>query len=302
MTDGMAVILVTGASGFVGRRLVGALLRDGHTVLATSRDAAAHDWPAGVQALSWSGREPLPLRTPVGAVVNLAGASIGGKRWNKTYKQEIRDSRIEATQRLAESIRDSQEKRRPRVLVQASAIGYYGRDPVGPCREDRAPGDDFLATVVRDWEAAAQGAPCRVVRLRFGHILGPGGLLERLRPIYRARLGGPMGSGRQGLSWVHIDDVVAAICWAIDTEAAEGAYNLASPQAVTQREFSRALGRAMGVFEGIPLPGPALRLAAGGIAPYLLGGQTTPPDRLLAAGFTFQRPELAGALADALRA
>lgn len=293
-------VLVTGGSGLVGRHLVPRLLHAGHRVVVTSRDPARHDWPAGVTAIPWDGTGPLARNGPLDAIVNLAGASIGGKRWTRAYKQEIRDSRLRTTKALADWVAARPADERP-VLVSASAIGYYGIDPQGPCHEDRAPGDDFLATLCRDWEDAAEAAPTRVVRLRCGQVMATGdGFLARLLPIYRMRLGGPIAGGRQGLPWVHVDDVARAYAWAVDDERAQGAYNLAAPDAVTQGEFNRALGQAMGVFVRVPLPGFALRIVVGELARHLIGGQQTPPDRLQEDGFTFRHPDLRLALEDLL--
>lgn len=294
-------VLVTGASGLVGRHLVPRLLDAGHRVVVTSRDPAQHDWPAEVTPVEWDGTEPLPWDEPLDAMVNLAGASIGGRRWNRAYKEAIRQSRLRITDGLVHWIAARPEGRRP-ALVTASAIGYYGIDPDGDCHEDRAPGDDFLGRLCQDWEATASQAPTRVVRLRSGHVLAAeDGFMARLLPIYRLRLGGPIAGGDQGLPWIHVEDAARAYQWAVETDGAEGAYNLAAPQPVTQGGFNKALARELGVCARAPLPGFALRIVVGELGRHLVGGQRTPPDRLQAAGFDFQHPDLPDALADLLR-
>lgn len=282
-------VLVGGASGLVGRAVTRRLLAAGHRVIAASRNPAAHAWPDGVQAVQWTGPEPWP--EPVDAVVNLAGASIGGKRWSRSYKRQLLQSRLQSTRGAAATARAHGAR-----LVSAGAIGYYGIDPDGPCPEDRMPGDDFLARLAADWEAAAD-TPNRVV-FRFAHVLHANdGILGRLVPLYRARLGGRIGSGKQGLPWIHVDDVASAIHWAVEGHGS-GTYNLAAPQATTQSDVDRALGKALGVAHPWWIPGPAMRIAVGGLGPYLVGGQVTPPDRLLGDGFEFRFTDLDAAMAD----
>ena len=184
-------------------------------------------------------------------------------------------------------------------LSSASAAGYYGIAPQGPCDEDRPPGDDILARLCVDWEAAAAAAPSRVVRFRFGHVLGDGGLLARLLPLYRWRLGGVLGSGRQGLPWVHVHDVVEAILWALHRPI-EGPFNLAAPLHVDYAAFNRAVADRLEVFARWRIPGFALRLVAGRIAPHLLGGQHLPSAHLQATGFEFGFSRLDDAIADLL--
>lgn len=285
-------VLVTGASGLVGQETVRALQDRGHDVVASSRDPTEHDWPPGVEAVAWDGPDAAPVQDLDG-IINLAGASIGGKRWSTRYKQTILDSRLRVTQgAVATADRDGA------ALINASAIGVYGRDPRGVCHEDRPPGDDYLAQVCRQWEATAMKAGPRTAVLRFGHVLDADeGILGRLVPLYKARLGGRIASGKQGLPWVHKEDVARALVWALEGDA-EGAYNLAAPEAATQADLDRELGRALGVCHAWRIPGFAMRIAVGELGPYLVGGQTTPPDRLREEGFSFRHPTLRGAMED----
>lgn len=285
-------VLVTGASGLVGRATTRRLQDHGHHVIASSRAPDAHTWPGGVETVGWDGPDSAPC-DPVDGIINLAGASIGGKRWSTRYKQDLLDSRLRVTQGAAATA-----SRDTAPLVSASAIGFYGRDPDGVCHEDRPPGDDFLAGLCQQWEASADRSGGRTAILRFGHVLDADeGILGRLVPLYKARLGGRIASGKQGLPWVHKEDVARALVWALEGDA-EGAYNVAAPEAATQGDMDRELGRALGVCHAWRIPGFAMRIAVGGLGPYLVGGQTTPPDRLLEEGFAFQHPTLRGALED----
>ncbi len=283
-------ILVTGASGLVGTETLAQLIRGGHRALAASRDPDHHLWHPDVEPIHYVPGKPLPKG--LDAIINLAGASIGGKRWSKIYKQELVHSRLQATRDAVAAA--------PAALVQASAIGYYGQNPDGVCHEDRGPGEDFLADLCRRWEEEAAQHKGRLAVFRFGHILSDGkeGILGRLVPLYKARLGGRIGSGKQGMPWVHVEDVARALVWAAENEAVSGTYNLAAADHVTQDAFNQELAHALGVAAPWWIPGPAMRLAVGELGPYLVGGQETPPDRLLAAGFQFKHPTLHDALAN----
>ncbi len=296
-------ILITGGTGFIGLELVAGLLRDGHRVTVLTRDQAQAllRLPAGAEALA-----DLASLDAVDAVVNLAGESLGAKRWNARRKQVFRDSRIGTTRRINDWMAGL--ARRPTVMVSGSAIGYYGPRGDETITEDSTPGEDFSARLCRDWEAEAIKAEAlgvRVCRLRTGIVIGQpnaagGGALTQMLPAFRLGGGGPMGSGRQWMSWVHRDDLVALIRWLIDKTTAQGAYNGTSPAPVTNAEFAKMLGAALHRPAILPMPGFALKMIVGDMAEILLTGQRVLPQRALAQGFVFRFPSLAAAFGDVL--
>jgi hypothetical protein len=272
-------VVVAGASGLIGRELSRVLRERGDEVVALPRFGKA-PW-------SVEGAE---------AVVNLAGASVAGKRWTPVYKKEIEESRVLTTRALVEAI--ARSARKPRVLVNASAVGYYGGRGDEVLEEGAAPGGDFLANVVRQWEAEAQRAPVRSVQLRTGVVLSArGGALSKMLPPFKAFVGGPIGSGKQWFPWIHIADEVGAILWSIDGDLT-GAVNLVAPGIVTMKEFARALGRALRRPSWAPVPAAPLRILLGEIADVLLEGQRAVPRKLLQSGFRFRFPEVDAALRD----
>lgn len=291
-------IAVTGSSGLVGRRLASALRARGDEVLPVSR--------SGSGDLQWSVDGPVDLAPadgrPLDAVVHLAGAPIAGQRWTARYKEEIRRSRVAGTAQLVAGLEATPSP--PPVLVSASAIAVYG-----PACGDRAlvesawdlgpDAGDFLTDVARGWErAAAAYTAGRVVRARFGIILADeGGALEKMKLPFQLFIGGPLGSGRQYMSWVALDDVVGALLRALDDATLAGPLNVTAPAPVPNKAFSTALGRALGRPSWAPVPAFALRLAAGEIADgALLVSHRVLPERLEQAGFVFAQPELEGAL------
>ncbi len=291
-------VLVTGGTGLVGKALCDALRAAGHAVTVVSREPGRVPGPS----VGWDG-----IRSAVAesdAIVNLAGASIASGRWTAARKAEIRASRIEATRALVRAIEEATT--RPTVLINASAIGWYGPRGDEPLDESARPGDDFLARVCREWEAEAQRAEplgVRVVRLRIGVVLAPnGGALARMLIPFRACLGGPIGGGGQWMSWVHRDDVVGLIREALGNDAYAGAVNATAPNPVTNRDFVRALGRALERPAVMPLPGFVLRLALGEMAAMLLQGQRVLPAVAERNGYAWRQPELAAALAACLAA
>lgn len=294
-------ILVSGASGLVGSALVPALESAGHTVRRLVRVRPE----AGSPDVYW---DPMGLFDPVGgmegfdAVVHLAGESVAA-RWTRNKKARILNSRVQGTMTLASAV--ARSKRPPKVLVSASAVGYYGNRGDESLTEESTSGSDFLADVARQWETAlapATRAGIRTVMLRIGFILSPrGGGLARMLPPFRMGVGGRLGSGRQWMSWISIVDVVGAIQHALTTEALWGPVNAVAPHPVTNAEFTRTLGRILGRPTIFPMPGFAARLAFGEMADVLLlASQRVQPVKLQSSGFQFRHPELEGALRELL--
>ena len=287
--------LISGGTGFIGTALCADLLRDGHEVVVLSRAAGAAQsrLPAGARAIG-----DLAALDGADAVINLAGAGIVDARWSAARKRLLLGSRIDTTRRLLGWM--ERLPRRPAVLVSASAIGYYGPHGDQELTEEDAPSEDFAACLCRDWEAQALQAEAlglRVCRLRIGIVLGAGGgALSSMLTPFRLGLGGPMGSGRQWMSWIHRADLVALIRWLAEGGAASGAYNGTAPQPATNAEFSKALGRLLRRPAFLPMPALALRLLLGEMADIVLTGQKVLPRRALAQGFAFHFPELETAL------
>ncbi|MCX8104145.1 MAG: TIGR01777 family oxidoreductase [Candidatus Bipolaricaulota bacterium] len=290
-------ILITGATGFLGRRVCDVLGQTGHTLVALSRDPqrAKQRVPALAEAFAWDSLSQ--ALTGCDAVIHLAGETVAG-RWNDAKKRAIRDSRVTSTRDLVNAL--AQLSTRPKVLISASAIGYYGDRGEEPLTEDSSPGSDFLAQVCQDWEseaARAENLGVRVARLRIGLVLGPGGgALQAMLPIFKFGLGGPLGSGRQFWSWVHRDDVVGAIAFALEREDLRGPVNVTAPQPVRQREFAQILGRLLRRPAVLPAPALALKIALGEFADSLLSSQRVLPERLTKAGYEFRFAELELAL------
>ena len=290
-------VAVTGASGLVGSALVPFLTSGGHEVLrlvrrpARGEDEAQWDPAAGtLDARSLEG---------VDAVVNLSGENIAGGRWSEARKARLRGSRIASTELLARTL--ASLKRPPKVLVSTSAIGYYGSQDSRWLTEASPADDDFLGRLAVDWEAAAAPAAeagIRVVHPRLGLVLSPaGGALGKMLPPFRAGLGGVVGPGTQYMSWVAMDDLLGALHHAMVDEGLGGAFNLVSPEPVTNREFTKTLGRVLGRPTITPVPAFALRLALGEMADAtLLASTRVRPARLLETGYAFLYPELEGAL------
>ena len=285
-------VLVSGASGLIGRALA-----DRRGIVPLPRRAPADGglwWEPGAGIVHDDGR-------PLHAVVHLAGENVAAGRWTAKRMAEIQRSRIEGTRTLVDWLAARTAK--PRVLVAASAIGFYGNRADEPLTEQSQAGEGFLADLCRRWEheaLRAEQAGIRVVCLRLGLVLARGdGVLGRLEPIFRLGAGGPVGSGRQWFPWVHRDDAVGAIEWAIERAQSRGAYNLTAPGVVRQADFARALGRALRRPALLPTPGFALRLIFGRLADEgLLASQRVMPERLRGEGYRFRFADLEPALAD----
>ncbi|HLK10526.1 MAG TPA: TIGR01777 family oxidoreductase [Candidatus Binatia bacterium] len=285
-------VVVTGATGLIGRALCRALAGAGHAPAGVGRRPALVPAPT----VTWD-RLGEALRDAQ-AVVNLAGEPIAARRWTRAQKARIRDSRVLATRALVEGMAAASP--RPTVLVSASAVGWYGPRGDEPLDETAAPGEGFLAEVCRAWEGEALRAEAlgvRVVLLRIGVVLAPdGGALARMLIPFRAGLGGPLGNGRQWVSWVHRDDVVGLVLAALATDVWRGPVNATAPAPVTNRDFARALGRVLGRPAVLPAPALALRLALGEMASMLLTGQRVLPKVAEERGYAFRHPGLAAAL------
>lgn len=293
-------VLISGSTGLIGSALVRSLRADGHAITRLSRAGG------GADVVQWdpvAGAFDAADVPACDAVVHLAGESVVG-RWSAAKKAAIRDSRVRGTRLLCEAL--ARLETRPRVLVCASAVGLYGDRGSEILTEGSPAGRGFLADVVREWEAAARPAVeagIRVVLLRFGVVLSKaGGALAKMLTPFRMGLGGKIGSGRQYVSWVSLDDTVRAIRFALDTQSLSGPVNVAAPNAVTNADFARALARRLGRPSFVPTPAFAVRAALGEAADELLLASTrVQPARLLEAGFSFRHPAIEEALDAALR-
>jgi uncharacterized protein (TIGR01777 family) len=299
-------VLVTGATGLVGNRLVAALTTRGDRVVAVSRrpgsdgDRLTHVVADTTRPGPW-----LDAIRDVDAVVHLAGAGVFDHRWTAVYKKTIHDSRVASTAVLAAALADHPRRAdgSPKTFVSASAIGYYGTTDVD-CDESAPPGDDFLARVCVEWEAAAapaRAAGVRVVHPRISVVLDPaGGALPQLVRPFQFFVGGPVASGRQWVSWIHHADLTAVLLHLLDTPTLAGPVNAAAPEAVRNRDLCRTIGRVLRRPCWLPAPRFALRVALGEVADAIAGGQHAVPRKLAESGFRWQFPDLEPALRDLL--
>jgi uncharacterized protein (TIGR01777 family) len=300
-------IILAGGSGFIGKALTARLLADGHTVTLLTRDPSRVAAPsASLRVQQWDAATVGPWGGSVDgadAVINLTGELISAKRWSPAQKALIRSSRISSTRAVVQAIGAASKK--PSLLINASAVGYYGDVPSGDVPESFPAGRGFLAEVCREWEEAAFAAQAhgvRVVTVRLGVVLAPdGGALAKMLLPFRLFAGGPIGTGRQWFPWIHRDDVVAGILFLLRTPTVSGPVNFAGPEAVTMKEFCSTLGAAMGRPSWAPVPAPVLRIALGEMAGMILGGQRVVPKKLTAAGYTFRYPTVGAALREILR-
>jgi hypothetical protein len=294
---------ITGGTGLLGRQVSAALLGRGDSVVVLSRSESAQ--VPGAEIRAWDGESgPLPADSldDLDAVVHLAGASLTGGRWTESRKRELYNSRVVTTRNLVAewSVMD----RAPRVLVSASAIGYYGDRGDERLSESAGPGSGFLAGLCADWEAAAKpatGSGARLAVMRSAPVLDPrGGMLAKLLPVFRVGLGGKLGSGKQWMPWIHHADWTRLVLHALDDGAVAGPVNAVAPEPVTNAAFTRELAGALGRPAFLAVPGFALRLAMGEVASTVLGGQYVVPGAALGTGFEYSFPELRGALDDLL--
>ncbi|MGK5078156.1 TIGR01777 family oxidoreductase [Janthinobacterium sp. HLX7-2] len=296
-------VLVTGATGFIGQQLVSALLADGHAVTVLTRQPKQAAWTFDGQVRCIKTLGELPDAQRIDMVVNLAGARIVGRRWTQARKAALRRSRVALTQELVAWIARAAHK--PRVLLSASAIGYYGVQAQGDATEldeDSAPQPIFMSQLCSEWEAAARQAEkygVQVACMRFGLVFGHQGSLPQMLLPIRFGLGGPLGSGRQWMSWVHVHDVIGAIAHLArrsEEQLVSGAYNFCAPQAIEQRRFAQVAGAVLHRPAFMPTPAWGMRTLLGEQADLLVEGQRVAPRRLLDDGFVFRYPQLEGAL------
>ncbi len=294
-------IFITGGTGFVGKSLVPALVRGGHEVTILTRSGKRE--PGVVSLIEGDPTQKGEWQSAVkeqDAVINLAGASIF-TRWTDETKKLIRESRLLTTRNLVEAL----EGARVKHFFTTSAVGYYGFHGDEVLTEESSPGHDFLAQLGRDWEKEAREAEkkgCRVVITRFGIILGKeGGALGQMIPLFRKYLGGPLGSGNQWFSWVHIEDLTRAFLFLLEHFEISGPVNFTAPNPVRNRELAKAIGKAMGRPSSLPAPGFMLKLVLGEFGSILLEGQRVIPQRLLKSGFQFRYPEIEKALQQIIR-
>ena len=294
------LIAITGATGFLGRRLCSELEARGHSLARLSRrPPRERNW------FAWDPERSAPPEDAfrdADAVIHLAGEPVA-QRWTSEVKGRIRSSRVAATEALVQTL--SVMERPPRTLISASAIGYYGSRGDEILTEDSPPGAGFLPEVCREWEAAAEGAEragLRVVRVRIGVVLHPdGGALKQMLPPFRLGLGGPIAGGQAWMSWIHLDDLTALLAWAVESETVSGAVNATAPNPVRNAQFTRELGAALRRPAVFPVPGFALKLLYGEMAEVILGSARVRPEAAEQRGFCFRWPDLHAALQNLLR-
>ncbi|MGB2963336.1 MAG: TIGR01777 family oxidoreductase [Anaerolineales bacterium] len=301
-------VIIAGGSGLIGSALSKSLLADGHQVLIISRKPGKTDQlPSGVKTIGWASEDLIRAISSADAVVNLAGASIAGSnpfrmRWTAKRKAEILESRLEAGAKLTKAIQAAGTK--PEVLIQASAIGYYGNVDPELVDETSSAGDDFLAGVCQAWEGSTKDLETLGVRrviIRIGLVFSQvGGLFQLLKLPFLFYLGGRIGSGNQYLSWIHIDDLVAAIRYLIANQFNQGVFNLTAPNPIQNRDFSQRLGKILTKPAWFPVPGFVLRLLLGEASTLALDGRQVYPTRLLDSGFGYRFDQLDFALRDLL--
>jgi hypothetical protein len=302
-------VVVAGATGLIGRALCAQLTAKGYQVVVFSRNPAAarRAIPSAVEYVAWTPSESGTWAAAIDgayAVINMAGAPIIGKRWNAAYKQELRDSRIIGTRGLVRAMAAAQRK--PRVFISGSAIGYYGSRDDTPLDEQARPGNDFLSQLVIDWEqeaAKAEQAGIRTVMLRTGIVLDTeGGALKPLLLPFRLGAGGPVLPGSQYWSWIHLDDEIGLILFALEHEQVRGPLNATAPEPLTNREFSAVLGRVLHRPSLVPVPGFAIKLLLGEVAePLIINGQRVIPAKAQQYGYSFKYPALEPALRQILQ-
>ncbi len=303
-------VIITGGTGLIGKALANSLAHDGHEVIVLSRNKnKTGGLASGVAVAEWDARTANgwgSLADGAGAIVNLAGESIAGEgfppsRWTPERKKRIRESRLNAGKAVTEAVKNAANK--PGVVIQSSAVGYYGTHGDQDITEDHPAGSDFLAGICQEWEASTAEVENLGVRrpvIRTGIVLSSkGGVLPLMSLPVKLFAGGPIGSGKQQLPWIHIDDHIRAIRYLIDNSDARGAYNLSAPEPLPNAAFTKAMGRALSRPVWLPTPGLPFKIAFGELGDtLLLKGQRVVPKRLQESGFQFHYPEAEGALRD----
>ncbi len=299
-------VLIFGGTGFVGRNLTEELLTNGYQVYVVTRNAqkTANSFENKVKVIEWDNSLPLSSiyeLQEIDVVINLAGESIGNRRWSNSVKREILASRIRTTGAIVTAINNRTIQ--PKVLINASAVGYYGPRLDDEITETEESGQDFLAQVCRDWENEAykvQSDLTRVVTIRIGVVLGTEGALNRMAMPYKFYMGGPLGTGNQWVSWIHIQDLTSMIRFVIEHQELTGPINATTQEPVRMRDFSKVLGEVLTRPSWLPTPEFLLKIALGQMAEMLIHGQRVVPKKVLSAGFKFRFPKLRSALEDAL--
>jgi uncharacterized protein (TIGR01777 family) len=301
-------VLVTGATGFVGKRVVKQLLDQGDEVVVLTRNIAKGALELGkrCQYHLWSDTNSLPPEEAfvgVEGIINLMGEGIADKRWSDEQKKKIYDSRIVATSQLIERIKTLSQK--PKALISSSAVGIYGNRGNEEISEDSSTVDDFLGKVCKDWEASAKKAQelgLRVAIIRTGVVIGKdGGALKKMLPIFKLGGGGPVGSGKQFMSWIHVDDIAGMFVLGVKDSSIQGVYNGTSPYPATSKDFAKELGKALHRPAFAPAPGFALKLVFGEMSQVLLDGQKVMPVKFKEKKFRFRYPTLEMALKESIR-
>lgn len=299
--------IITGGTGYIGRALASSLVESGHEVIVLSRDPnTVERLPVGVRADKWDGRTGNGWHALIDAdtvIVNLAGANLSDKLWSDEQKQVIRQSRLDAGAAVVDAVERAAVP--PRVVIQSSGVGYYGPHGEEVLDETAPPGNDFLAEVCVGWEMSTEPVERAGVRrciIRQGVVLGRDAtVLKRLTLPFAFFAGGPIGDGKQWLSWIHLADEVAAISWLMANDAARGAFNVTAPEPVRFDQLAKVLGRVMNRPSWIPAPAFAVRAAFGEMGSMVLEGQRTVPRRLLDMDFEFRYSEIEGALRNLLK-
>ena len=301
----MKHILITGGTGFIGKELRRTLLQEGHYLIVITRNPKKYDdeKAKNQQFISWED-DLIPIMNTVDVVIHLAGENVFSQRWSEEVKKKIYDSRIDSTRTLVDAMREADSK--PDVFISASGSGYYGNGEDAIRTESDIVGDDFLASVCKDWEAEAQKATAfgvRVANPRIGIVLErDGGAMEKMIPPFQWFVGGPVGNGKQYMSWISLDDIVGAIQFIMADESLSGPVNLTAPNPVDNKEFTHVLGNVIKRPTIVPLPGFVAKILFGEMAEaILLSGTRVLPEKLNTAGYTFKHAELKDALTDVMK-